>query len=421
MNKRALFAIVGAAVCANAPQARAEIPLVSAKGWDLTLDGRVNTFVSFAFGDSTPKNVPQWQGFYDYPDASGSLMTSRLRTGFIQNVLGFTLKKSLGNDNTLTVRFAPWVGVSYQRSKIDYPPVDVREVYFKVDGPWGGVLAGRNLSLFSRGPILQDYDIEHNYGLGSPCSLTLVTGGACGHAGFGILFPAFNAGIVYNTPEVAGFQLSAGMFDPAAISEATYDRTPFPRIEGELTFKVPKYFNASVSGEWQRLGKDDDCGGKCTPFMMVDAVGVAASAGVNLGPVQLGAAGFYAIGGGIYAPLENYPLFADDHGVLRHQQGVLGQASLTLGNTKIAGGLGLTQILKTVNDIEPFTTSDFQKEQFGGSFGVYQHINESLVVAAEYFRATYSWYQEPDSGDPTKISSPVQNVNLVNVGGTVVF
>ncbi len=367
MNKRALCALVGAAVCAFAHQASAEIPLTSAKGWELSLDGRVNTFLSFATGDALPTGIEIWQGFYDYGDANGHLTTSRIRTGFIQNVLGFTLKKQLSSDTTLTARFAPWVGVSQQRSKIDYPTVDVREVYFKVDGPWGGALAGRNLSLYSRGPILLDYDIEHAYGLGSPCSLQSVQGGACGHAGFGILFPGFNAGIVYNTPELAGFQLSVGMFDPSAISERS---------------------------------------------------------GVNLGPVQLGLAGFYAQGGGIYAPLENYPLFADNLGVLRKQQGFLGLGSITFGNTKIAGGAGLTQILKTINDPSgPFTTGNYPKQQMGISAGIYQHINESLILALEYFRATYSWYDQPDPTDMTmmRIISPVQTVNLINVGGTVVF
>jgi hypothetical protein len=426
MNKRALGVFVGAALCALAPQASAEIPLVKAKGWDLSLDGRVNSFLSFATGDSpyATTGVPQWQGFYDYADASNNQTTSRVRTGFVQNVLGFTLKKPFGGDNDLKVRFAPWVGVSQNRSSIDYPAVDVREVYFKVEGQWGGILVGRDLSLFSRGAILLDYDIEHNYGLGSPCSLGTVQGGACGHAGFGILFPGFNAGIVYNTPEIAGLQLSVGMYDPSAISERSYDRTPYPRMMGELTFKVPKYFTASVSGQWERLGHD------APTFQNADAIGVAGSAGVNVGPVQVGAGGFYAQGGGIYAPLENYPLFADDSGVLRHQQGILGLASVSFGNTKIAGGVGVTQILKTPNDREPFgspanpagsTGGTFVKSQFGASVGLYQHINESLVVALEYFRAAYSWYSEVDPKDMTMVISPVQTVNLINVGGTVVF
>ncbi len=418
MNKRVLCALVGAAVCAVAHQASAEIPLASAKGWELSLDGRLNTFLSVAFGDALPAGEQIWQGFYDYGDENGHLTMSRIRTGFIQNVLGFTLKKQLSNDTTLTGRFAPWVGISQARSKIDYPTVDIREVYFKVDGPWGGVLAGRNLSLFSRGPILLDYEIEHAYGLGSPCAIRTVTGGACGHAGFGILFPGFNAGIVYNTPEIAGFQLSAGMYDPSAIAERSYERTPYPRMEGELTFKVPKYFNASVSGQWQRLGQN------ATPYLEVDALGVSGSVGANLGPVQLGVAGFYGQGGGIYAALEDYPLFADDQGVLRHQRGILALGSVTFGSTKIAGGGGFTQIIKTVNDpTGPFTHGNYPKQQTGISAGVYQHINESLILALEYFRATYSWYDEFDSTDPTmmRVLSPVQTVNLINVGGTVVF
>jgi len=84
MNKRVLCALVGAAVCAVAHQASAEIPLASAKGWELSLDGRLNTFLSVAFGDALPAGEQIWQGFYDYGDgilrclafAPGSFRTS---------------------------------------------------------------------------------------------------------------------------------------------------------------------------------------------------------------------------------------------------------------------------------------------------------------------------------------------------------
>jgi hypothetical protein len=416
-KKPVLPVLVLAAAACFGREARAEIPIAKANGWDLSLDGRLNTFVSIASGDGLPVS-PTYEGIYDYSNASGKIMKTRVRSGFIQNVLRFTLRKQLTSDTTVTGRFGTWVGVSEADSKIAVPSVDMREVYIKVDAPWGGVLAGRNLSLFGRGAILLDYEVHHGYGLGSPCTIQTVQGGACGFSGFGILFPAYNAGIVYNTPEFAGFQLSAGAFDPSSVSTASYQRTPYPRVEGELTFNVPKYFKASVSAQWQQIGQN------AKPFLDVDASGVSASAGVTLGPVQLGAAGFVGQGLGIYAALEDSPIFSDSIGVIRHQQGILGLGSVTFGDTKIAGGAGITQIKKTVNDgAGPLTaqTTEFPAQQLGISVGIYQHVKDTLVLALEYFRASITWQSEQDQANPGNVITPKQNVDFVNAGVTAVF
>lgn len=419
LTKNAILQLCAFAIVSGlAKDVRADIPLAKANGWELSLGGRLNTFVSFAAGNGLPSGIPNYEGVYDYPDGSGNIMKTRIRSGFIQNVMGFTLKKELSSDTTVTGRFATWVGVSETQSKVDYPALDARELYIKIDAPWGGVLAGRNLSLFGRGAILLDYDMVHNYGLGSPCAIQAAQGGACGFAGYGLLFPAYNAGIVYNTPALGGLQLSVGAFDPSAVSTASYQRTPYPRMEGDLTFSVPKYFKASVSGQWQQIGQN------AAPFLNVDAVGVSASAGVTLGPVQIGGAGFVGQGLGIYSAMEDSPIFSDSIGVIRHQQGVVAMASVSFGDTKIGGGAGVTQVLRTVNDgTAPLTsqTTEFPKQQLGVSVGLYQHIKDTLVLALEYFRSDITWQTELDPSNMTNVITPSQVVNFVNAGVTLLF
>src|SRR5258708_3085491 len=225
-----------AAMLLGATRTRAEIPLTKYNDWQLTMDGRLNTFFSYSFGDAQPISVPTWQGIEDRAAGTDHIAMARIRSGFISNVLGFTVRRPLSETNTLTGRFAIWVGVSQARSKSDNPSLDAREVYMKVEGPWGGMLAGRNLALCRRGAILLDYDIEHAYGLGHPCSIRTVVGAACGHAGHGLLFPGYNAGIVYNTPELGGLQLSAGAYDPAVQPGKNIDRPPPPRGEAQTPF-----------------------------------------------------------------------------------------------------------------------------------------------------------------------------------------
>jgi hypothetical protein len=413
------------AVLATSQTARAELPspepltLGKVKGWEVSLDGRLNTFVSFSHGTPQPPGYPLWQGFDDKPASDGKITATRLRSGFVSNVLGWSLKKEVNKDYTLSGRFSIWGNISQRRDKTLAPDVDLREVYLKVDGPWGGVLMGRNLGLFGRGGISLDYDIEHGYGLGSPCMIVNREPsqgpiGACGHVGFGILFPAFNAQITYNTPEFGGFQMSLGVFDPATVQERNYMRTPLPRFEGELSFKVPKYFHAEVSGSWQRIGHAEQL------QLNVDSYGVAAAAGANLGPVQLGVAGFTGQGLGIWVAMENYPVFSDDKFILRKQKGFLGMAAVNFGQTKIAAGVGETLVSKTGNDPPgAFTALNFPAKQMGISAGIYQGVLENLVLGLDFFHADVTWNLGVDNMGNTY--TPKQKVDFLNAGATLVF
>ena len=73
---------------------------------------------------------------------------TRIRSAFMMNSLGFNMIKQVSPDLKVTGRFSLWVGVSQERSKTDNPSIDARELYIKLEGPWGGLLAGRALGLF---------------------------------------------------------------------------------------------------------------------------------------------------------------------------------------------------------------------------------------------------------------------------------
>jgi len=422
MKKSAWLLGFLAAASFSAREAAAEIDIAKNHGWELTTDGRINTFLSFSKGDGQPKVAPLWEGIEDRPDASGNIQNTRIRTGFIMSVLGFNLKKQLTPDTTVTGRVGMWFLTAAQRSKADNPPADMREIYVKVDGPWGGVLAGRNLSLFGRGGILLDYDIEHGYGLGSPCTVRAVSGGACGHVGFGLLFPGFNSGIIYNTPEAAGFQLSAGIYDPSTLPTYQYEITPYPRFEGELTFKVPKYFHAFVDGFWERLVAGQQPVNGMTADQIVDAQGISAGAGANLGPLALGFTGHTGQGMGLNTALEDHPIVADEsHHVLRKFSGFLGLASLTLGDTKIAGGAGVTKVKKNQYDpMGPVMANVLLKQETGYSAGVYQTVNKTLVLALEYFRSQFDWYDVIQAAGEAPVT-PSQTVHFINAGVTLIW
>ena len=407
-----------------ARHAAAEIELGTNQGWTLSTDGRINAFLSIARGDAIPDGEQNYTGLDEEATPDNKIESARVRTGFIESVLGFTLKKTLEPNVTAEARVGMWMEASSQRNWGDEPAMDAREAYFKIDAPWGGFLAGRAMSLFSRGAILLDYDLEHNYGMGHPCATKVVSGGACGHAGFGILFPGFHAGLVYNTPEVGGLQLSAGLFDPDALAEGAYRRTPLPRAEAELTFKVPDHFRLFAGTLWQRLSRNNQPTAPDAPTteQTVDAAGISYGLWGSVGPLAVGGSGYYGKGLGLYTPLEDNPINITASGALRHQNGYYGAASLTFGDTKLAGGVGISRLERASDDPPDSGGSITPKQQFGISAGVYQGLYKTVIIALEYFRAETTWYDRGMAvGADTAIIRPVQNVNFVNAGATLVW
>src|SRR4051812_31584404 len=78
-------------------EAAAEFSLAKQNGWELTLDGRLNAFISVAEGDKTPEGVAEWTaGLFEPADPnSGNIFVTRIRSGFVQSVLGFGLTKQV--------------------------------------------------------------------------------------------------------------------------------------------------------------------------------------------------------------------------------------------------------------------------------------------------------------------------------------
>jgi hypothetical protein len=286
--------------------ARAEIKIVERNGWVLTTEGRLNSFLSVARGDAIPLNEQNYTGLDDEATPDHTLESARVRTGFIASVLGFDLRSQLSETVSVHGRASLWMLASAQRSEGDEPAVDAREAFFKLEGPFGGFLAGRAMGLFSRGAILGDYELEHAYGLGHPCATKVASVGACGHAGFGVLFPGFHAGLVYNTPVLAGLQISAGLFDPAALNEGAYRRTPLPRAEAEAVLSS-RHLRAFVGVLWQPLSRNNTVTDPMTMMNVTQEQNVTATAIsygglVSVGPLAVGGSGYYGKGLGLYTP-----------------------------------------------------------------------------------------------------------------------
>ncbi len=411
--------LLGLGLSAAAP-AKADVELAQKGGWTVFTDGRVNAFYSLGFGDGYP-TVP---GIVDgagvntiQTDGDNDYLGSRVRSGFLSNVLGLGMRRNVSEDTTLNIYFGLWATIEPKgRLKYDPVEVDAREGYLKLEGPWGGFLAGRTLGLFGRGSVEIDFLYGHGYGLGHPCDVDSV-GPTCGHIGFGVLFPGFTPGFVYNTPRLAGFGLAAGIYDPVALA-GKWHRTPLPRPEAELSFLQPLGDLGKVylfgSGVWQKLGKEDD-------DQTTEAMGVSYGGRIELGPFRLGAHGFYGPGLGLYYALQNSPTNyrttadPDSDGELRTFDGYYAQVALMPGKFHFAAGAGIARVhlLESEMEIDPATGApytdayDVAKQQTGISGGVFYHATDNLVVGVDYFHAKTEWYHGES-----------QDLNFINAGIT---
>ena len=397
-----------------AARAHAALPLYNKEGWAVATDGRAQGFFSYANGDAGPKGgSPSVDpktgytgdgGFAAVGDGNRDFSTSRLRGGWAASVLGFSVTRQISQTLKVSARLSFWFTVENDQAKGPANNVgsfDIRQGYLKLDGTWGGLLFGRDLGLHARQAIIQNAILSDGNGVGSPCNITGL-GFACGQAGYGVLFPGFNPGIVYNTPSLGGLVLSVGAFDPVRFDAAGWGQTPLPRLEFEATFSRGSLV-VFGDGMWQRIGKTGAAD-------VLDAVGVGYGARVQLGPLHLGFLGGYDRGGGMYVPLGPGDMALDSAGQLRTVQTYWGQVMYSLGNFDVTSGVGAALAQQTPSDVaaqkDPLAPTTLIRSQVGINAGLLYHL-DAVVLVAQLFRMQHQWFNRA-----------TQNANVVNLGAT---
>jgi hypothetical protein len=437
------MATTAALIAAFAWQQRAfgEVVIGNSGGWKLTTDGRVNAFISMDRGDGIPEGQPDFIGTVTRDrtkDVDGNIRGTRIRNGFLTSILAFEFSNQVSKNLKVTARVGLWMNMSSGRTKNNIGPVDPRELYGKLEGPWGSFLGGSHMALFGRGGIFIDYHIAHNFGLGYPCQIEDASGGACGMSGFGAPFPGFEPGFVYTTPNLGGFELAVGAYDPANVGLGQLNRTPWPRVEAEATYAFRNNVRVFASGFWQPLeGTITNPDPTTTPGPLIDinatAQGVQGGLMVSLGPVMIGGAAFAGQGmSSMMALDENQASFSPAKGTPRKSRGGFGLAAIKVDSLglKIAGGAGIFRLDKTPDDPLPVDAMgnvgnpQLLKQNLGYTVGIYQSTGP-VHFALEYFRAEHTLYEYgvADPNDPTLIYliQPRQGVNFVNAGFTVVW
>ena len=257
--------------------------------------------------------------------------------------------------------------------------IDMREVFFNVSGDFGTISVGRTLALFGRQSILKDLTL---FGMGAMAGPD-GGGTGLGRIGYGYVYPDFRTRFVYQTPDMNGFQLSVGIFDPQEpLAGAMPSETDTPQFQAEATFNSA-FEGGSFSGWAGFLWQEQE-------IMAHDGTpgGDVESVGWNIG-AQVAASGFSMTGQ--YYNGEALDTLLFNTGVLggfgcnasgckeADNDGFYVQAAYTFnGTTKIGGGYG-----ESKQDADAaYGISELQGDLW--TVGVYHDVNSWLKVIAEY-------------------------------------
>lgn len=441
--------IAACAVVAPARQAAAEVTLVNAKGWELFSDGRLGGFVNYTRGDAFPLTqvdpttgnaiqVPFGGGITSNTDTNSiadpanpteqrRLESMRVRSGFLGNIFGFGGRTALTPWTKVSGYLQFWANIESNGERKYVPmPVDVRQGYARIDGLWGSVTVGRQLTLFSRGAAEIDFLYGHGYGVGWPAA-GVQSGTAAGHVGTGVLGPGFASGVIYFSPVLSGLQVNVGLFDPVSLQGA-WDRTKLLRPESEITYDraigAKARLHLFVNGGYQKVYRINEPDSTSS-----SAYGVGYGVRAELAGFHLGLAGHYGQGLGLSYALETTEAAYDSSPLhrLRKSDGYYAQAQYALTKFDFNAGVGISRVTplgaetQVINGVPVMIPADGErsatgtrqsliKYQLGISAAVVYHVNQTLHLDVDYFRASFRW----QFGEK-------EDVNFVSAGMTLTW
>ena len=367
-----------ALVAALSAPANAAVVLGGADGWEVSYGGFINLFYT--------------QSDFEW-NSGGGEDSAHLQEGLLPAFHTMTVKTPEVNGLTGTGQITFAVDSSAEKGgRLNKSGtfgtnsnIDMREVFFNVSGDFGTISVGRTLALFMRQAILKDYTL---FGMGA---LVGPDGGGTGlgRIGYGYVYPDFRTRFVYQTPDMNGFQLSVGIFDPqepggllGASPAGWGSETDTPQFQAEATFNSA-FEGGSFSGWAGFLWQEQEITGS-----PMGGTGDVESVGWNIG-AEVTASGFNAAGHYYDGEALSTILFSSGGGLgfncnssgcnEADNDGFYIQAGYTFnGTTKIGGGYGESR-----QDADAM----FGIPEHEGTLwtvGVYHDVNSWLKVIAEY-------------------------------------
>ena len=397
-RKSKIAVAIGAAVLATS--ANAVVVVGGDNGWEVSFDGNVNLFYNHIDLSTRVANGAGGTTSVAKNGANGS--SSHLQEGLLPAFFSTNIKSPTVNGLTGTARisFAP----DSSSAKATFndkggTAIDMREVVANVDGSFGTISFGRTLGLFARQAILRDMTL---FGVGD---MVGADGGGTtlGRIGEGYIYSEFRTRFSYKSPNINGFQLEVGAFDPQEPIASLGWATDTPKFEGEVTYSTTftdGNIAAWVSGTWQSMHCDS--GGACNSGIAganndVDLEGV--DFGGQLNYMSFGLTGYYYTGQALGTDIKNgingagSALIAGAGGLNldpvtgswreADNDGFYAQGTYTFGGkTKVGFSYGETNQDSAHNSVGGTLFNDIEHRMW--TVGVYHDMTSWLKLIAEY-------------------------------------
>lgn len=265
-------ALVGASILSVSLQAEAAEVTIGPKDaqWTLVTSGLISVMASSMIYDRD-----------DFRDTRGFAKEEsfRVRSGFNPSQLNFIVNGPSDLFVDVAAHFMLASSLQSNKSRLFGNTIETRILEIRLSGKYGTLALGRGLNIFERSALLNDVGSLNGVGFQAQAD---AAGPAFGRIGTGYTYTDFSPRILYQTPDLKGFQLTVGLFDPVEdgfgtlaggdVIEALYGgiptstsaangqfafKTALPRLEAEATYATSLGENASLmvfaGGLWQQL------------------------------------------------------------------------------------------------------------------------------------------------------------------------
>jgi hypothetical protein len=362
-------------------------------GWQLSTDGIVDVFATYAATSPLPKG-PRALSLLS---AGGTENTYDQRfgvgVGLLPSVIAFNVKAptTMGVDSAVRVGIYPNIQNQSNQRFDTSPSVDFREFFYTAKGAYGELLAGRALNLYQGKNILNDMTLLTS---GTIPGNAFRGGTTLGHIGYGYLYTNFGPQIRYTTPDMAGVKVALEVAEPYKISADT-GKTNSPRVETEISYAGvfgPATAQAWLSGLYQTAPRSDTAAAR--PGKNNQSIGGAYGVSLGVSGLNLMGSGYVGKGLGMLSAQDGDVLgpnsaAVDANGTERLAYGYLLQATYQLTPSfKVGANYGTTRQEK--NDTEPAGPA-IMKNQESAVFMLTYNLNKFTQFVAEYIYAQNTW------------------------------
>lgn len=364
------------------------VDLATADGaWTFSIDGNVNVDYVYTSCESPGSAKPVTAGLtcVGTPNGNGvsSVDNGLLPAAFVFGVAttqnGFDIAAHLGLYPGIDTHSGGTPNTAGTNDALGTAGLDVRQVYATFGNKdIGTVLVGRQIGLFGADVILNDMTLLGVGGPGSAASIAPANT-TLGGIGLGYIYTDWLAQMDYTTPDIAGFNLTGGIFNPINSLTNTDASEPkkAPGFHGKLTWKLPIADGIKFYASATFITQQQDYVGPVIGPYSYTGTGFDGFAKLDVQDFEV--FGYYYHGSG----LGTTGLFAysdDGLGHKRDSDGYMAQVTYKFGPLKLGVNYGDSRLDQASGEVNPTLLRSNSK----ATGGAYYSLTKNLTLLGEY-------------------------------------